>query len=145
VFDTIAGMTAASLVNCDLDARERMIAGVPALVAADAPPLAYLSNARSASDMGITIKDVQKHPRGGRSDRWHRPRRKRRRQHQQALGFAIAVAETNRTPNPDPHGEVAAPRVRLEHQEPPVPLRQERSDRYMSRISQTTPVQFPVR
>jgi hypothetical protein len=59
VLDTIAGMTAASLVNCDLDAREHMIARVAALVAADAPPLAYLSNAGPASDMGITIKDVQ--------------------------------------------------------------------------------------
>ena len=56
VLDTIAGMTAASLVNCDLDAREHMIARVAALVA---PPLAYLSNAGPASDMWITIKDVQ--------------------------------------------------------------------------------------
>ena len=59
VLDTIAGMTAASLTRCDLEAREHMIARVAALVAADAPPLAYLMNAGPASDMGITAKDVQ--------------------------------------------------------------------------------------
>ena len=59
VLDTIAAMTAASLENCDLDAREHMIARIAALVAADAPPLAYLVNAGPASDMGVTFKDVQ--------------------------------------------------------------------------------------
>src|SRR4051812_30597653 len=59
VLDTIAGMTAASLASCDLDAREHMIARVAALVAADAPPLSYLMNAGAASEMGITVKDVQ--------------------------------------------------------------------------------------
>jgi hypothetical protein len=59
VLDTIGGMTAVSLASCDLDAREHMIARVAALVAADAPPLSYLMNAGPASDLGITVKDVQ--------------------------------------------------------------------------------------
>ena len=36
-----------------------MIARVAALIAADAPPLSYLTNAGPASEMGITAKDVQ--------------------------------------------------------------------------------------
>jgi alkylhydroperoxidase/carboxymuconolactone decarboxylase family protein YurZ len=59
VLDTVATMTAASLTNCDLDAREHMLVRIAALVAADAAPLAYLMNAGPASDMGITVKDVQ--------------------------------------------------------------------------------------
>jgi len=59
VLDTIAGMTAASLENCNLSAREHMIARVAALVAADAPPLSYLVNAGPSAEMGVTAKDVQ--------------------------------------------------------------------------------------
>jgi len=59
VLNTIGGMTAASLENSNLDAREHMIARVAALIAADAPPLSYLTNAGPASEMGITLTDVQ--------------------------------------------------------------------------------------
>jgi hypothetical protein len=101
VLDTIAGMTAASLVNCDLDAREHMIARVAALVAADAPPLSYLSNAGPASDMGITIKDVQNilvavAPIVGTARVVTAAGNITR-----ALGFAIVVAENESTPNSD--------------------------------------------
>lgn len=59
VLDTIGGMTAVSVELTDLDAREHMLVRVAALVASDAPPLSYLANARLASDVGITIDDVQ--------------------------------------------------------------------------------------
>ncbi|HEX6659699.1 MAG TPA: carboxymuconolactone decarboxylase family protein [Ilumatobacter sp.] len=59
MLDTIAGMTAASFDNCNLDAREHMIARVAALVAADAPPVSYLLNAGVATDVGVTGEDIQ--------------------------------------------------------------------------------------
>jgi alkylhydroperoxidase/carboxymuconolactone decarboxylase family protein YurZ len=59
VLDTIAAMTAVSLAECNLDAREHVLVRLAALVAADAPPLSYLANARSSSDVGVTLEDVQ--------------------------------------------------------------------------------------
>jgi hypothetical protein len=59
VLDTIAAMTAASLQNCDLEAREHMLVRLAALVAAGAPPLSYLVNAEVAGDVGVTAEDVQ--------------------------------------------------------------------------------------
>ena len=59
VLDTLAGMTAASIERCNLDAREMMLARIAALVAVDAPPASYLLNAGAASDLGVTLEDVQ--------------------------------------------------------------------------------------
>jgi alkylhydroperoxidase/carboxymuconolactone decarboxylase family protein YurZ len=58
VLDTLADMTAASM-RSKLDAREHMIARVAALVAVGAPPASYLANAGVASDVGVTLDDVQ--------------------------------------------------------------------------------------
>jgi hypothetical protein len=59
VLDTIATMTAASIENCQLAPRELMMARIAALVAMDAPPASYLLNAGTASDVGITLEDVE--------------------------------------------------------------------------------------
>jgi hypothetical protein len=59
VLDTIGGMTAVSLEFSDLAAREHMIARLAALIAVGAPPVSYLANAGVASDVGMTIDDVQ--------------------------------------------------------------------------------------
>jgi alkylhydroperoxidase/carboxymuconolactone decarboxylase family protein YurZ len=59
VLDTLAAMTAASIEECDLDPRELMLARIAALAAVDAPPISYLLNAGTASDVGITLEDVQ--------------------------------------------------------------------------------------
>jgi hypothetical protein len=59
VMDTIGIMTAASLENCQLEAREHMLVRIAALAAADAPPLSYLANAGAAGETGVTLEDVQ--------------------------------------------------------------------------------------
>ena len=59
VLDTLAAMTAASVEECNLEARELMLARLAALVAVDAPPISYLLNAGAASDVGVTLEDVQ--------------------------------------------------------------------------------------
>jgi Na+/H+-dicarboxylate symporter len=59
LLDTLATMTAASLERCNLEPRELMLARVAALAAAGAPPVSYLVNAGTASDVGITLEDVQ--------------------------------------------------------------------------------------
>ncbi len=59
VLDTIGVMTAISVELSDLEAREHMLVRLAALVAADTPPLSYLANAGLASDVGITLDDVQ--------------------------------------------------------------------------------------
>jgi alkylhydroperoxidase/carboxymuconolactone decarboxylase family protein YurZ len=59
VLDTLAGMTAASMMSCNLDPRELMLARLAALIAAGAPPASYLVNAGAASDVGVTLEDVQ--------------------------------------------------------------------------------------
>jgi len=59
LLDTLAAMTAVSFEECELDPRELMIARIAALVAAGAPPASYLVNAGTASDVGITLEDVQ--------------------------------------------------------------------------------------
>ena len=48
-----------SIERCNLDAREMMLARIAALAAVDAPPASYLLNAGAASDVGITLDDVQ--------------------------------------------------------------------------------------
>jgi alkylhydroperoxidase/carboxymuconolactone decarboxylase family protein YurZ len=59
VLDTLADLTAASLEHCDLQPRELMLARIAALAAVDAPPVSYLLNAGAASEVGITLDDVQ--------------------------------------------------------------------------------------
>ena len=59
VLDTIAAMTAVSIESCSLDPRELMIARIAALAAVDAPPASYLLNAGTASELGLTLEDVQ--------------------------------------------------------------------------------------
>jgi len=59
VLDTLATMTAASLENCTLEAREFMLVRIAALVASGAPAASYLANAGTAADVGVTLEDVQ--------------------------------------------------------------------------------------
>ena len=59
VRDTLAMMTAASIENSDLSAREHMIARIAALIAVDAPPASYALNVEVAADSGITLDDIQ--------------------------------------------------------------------------------------
>jgi hypothetical protein len=59
VLDTLALMTVASLENCELEPRELMLARIAALAAVGAPAVSYLLNAGSASDVGVTLEDVQ--------------------------------------------------------------------------------------
>ncbi len=59
VLDTLAGITAVSIANCNLDPRDLMLARIAALVAVDAPAASYLLNAGTASDAGVTLEDVQ--------------------------------------------------------------------------------------
>lgn len=59
VLDTLAAITMASLENCDLDPRDLMMARIAALVAVGAPSASYLLNAGTASDVGVTLDDVQ--------------------------------------------------------------------------------------
>ena len=59
VRDTLAAMTAVSIENCDLSAREHMIARIAALVALDAPAASYALNVEVAADSGVTLDDIQ--------------------------------------------------------------------------------------
>ena len=59
VLDTLAEITAVSIANSNLAPRELMLARIAALAAVDAPPASYLLNAGTASDVGITLDDVQ--------------------------------------------------------------------------------------
>ena len=59
VRDTLAMMTAASIENSDLPAREHMIARIAALIAVDAPPASYALNVEVAADSGITLDDIE--------------------------------------------------------------------------------------
>lgn len=59
VLDAVGAMTVISVELSELEAREHMLVRLAALVASDAPPLAYLANAGVASDVGVTVEDVQ--------------------------------------------------------------------------------------
>jgi hypothetical protein len=59
VLNTLAEITAVSIANSNLEAREHMLARLAALVAVDAPPASYLLNAGTASEVGLTLEDVQ--------------------------------------------------------------------------------------
>jgi hypothetical protein len=57
--DTLAAMTAASLENSNLEARELMLVRAAALAATNAPPASYLLNIGPAADAGLTLADMQ--------------------------------------------------------------------------------------
>jgi len=59
LIDTLAVMTAASVENTNLDARELMLVRVAALVSTGAPAASYVLNVGAATDAGITLDDVQ--------------------------------------------------------------------------------------
>jgi len=59
VLDTLAEMTAVSVANGSLEAREHMLVRLAALVAVDAPAASYLLNAGTSADVGVTLEDVQ--------------------------------------------------------------------------------------
>ena len=59
VRDTLAAMTAVSIENSDLSAREHMIARIAALVAVDAPAASYALNVEVAADSGLTLDDIE--------------------------------------------------------------------------------------
>jgi alkylhydroperoxidase/carboxymuconolactone decarboxylase family protein YurZ len=59
VLNTLAEITAVSLVRGTLPAREHVLARLAALVAVDAPAASYLMNVDSAVATGVTVEDVQ--------------------------------------------------------------------------------------
>ena len=59
VLDTLADMTAASLVRNSLAPRELMLVRIAALIAVDAAPASYLMNAGAAEESGVTADDIQ--------------------------------------------------------------------------------------
>jgi hypothetical protein len=59
VLDTLAEITAISIANSSLGARELMLTRIAALAAMDAPAVSYLMNVGAAADSGITLEDVQ--------------------------------------------------------------------------------------
>jgi alkylhydroperoxidase/carboxymuconolactone decarboxylase family protein YurZ len=59
VLDCLTEMTAVSLAEGSLEAREHMLARLAALVAVGAPDASYLMNAAAASEVGVTLEDVQ--------------------------------------------------------------------------------------
>jgi len=59
LLDTLADMTAASLERAGLVDRELMLVRVAALAAVGAPPASYLLNLGAASEVGLTLEDVQ--------------------------------------------------------------------------------------
>jgi alkylhydroperoxidase/carboxymuconolactone decarboxylase family protein YurZ len=59
VLDALAEMTAVSLEEGTLSAREHMIARIAALAAVGAPATSYLLNADAAAEVGVTLEDVQ--------------------------------------------------------------------------------------
>jgi alkylhydroperoxidase/carboxymuconolactone decarboxylase family protein YurZ len=59
VLDTVLAITAVSLEEGTLEAREHMLARLAALIAVGAPAQSYLLNLGTAADMGVTLEDVQ--------------------------------------------------------------------------------------
>ena len=59
VLDTLADMTAASLVRNSLVPRELMLVRIAALIAVGAAPASYLMNAGAAAESGVTADDIQ--------------------------------------------------------------------------------------
>ena len=59
LLDTMIEMTEASIKHANLDDRQLMMVRFAALAAVDAPPASYLLNMAAASDLGLTLEDVQ--------------------------------------------------------------------------------------
>ena len=59
VLDTLLDITAVSVDQGTLEAREHMLVRLAALVAVDAPAASYLLNLGAAVDVGVTLEDVQ--------------------------------------------------------------------------------------
>src|SRR4051812_32843179 len=59
VLDTLVAITAVSVEEGTLEAREHMLVRLAALVAVDAPAGSYLLNLGTAVDVGVTLEDVQ--------------------------------------------------------------------------------------
>lgn len=59
VLNALADITAVSLVHGTLPAREHVLARIAALVAIDAPATSYVLNVGSATEVGVTLEDVQ--------------------------------------------------------------------------------------
>lgn len=59
VLDALAEITAVSIAEGTLPAREHMIARIAALAAVGAPAASYLLNAGTAAEVGVTLEDVQ--------------------------------------------------------------------------------------
>jgi len=59
VLDTLAAMTAESVVRCGLDANSLVAARIAALVAVDAPEVSYIAHLGVAADAGVTVEQVQ--------------------------------------------------------------------------------------
>ena len=59
VLNTLAEMTAVSVANGTLNAREHMLARLAALVAVDAPTASYVLNFGTSADVGVTLEDAQ--------------------------------------------------------------------------------------
>jgi alkylhydroperoxidase/carboxymuconolactone decarboxylase family protein YurZ len=57
--DSLAAITAVSIAEGALEAREHMLARLAALVAVGGPDASYLLNAAAAADVGVTLEDVQ--------------------------------------------------------------------------------------
>jgi hypothetical protein len=59
LLDTLTDMTAASLERAGLVDRELMLVRIAALAAVGAPPSSYLLNLGAATEIGLTLEDVQ--------------------------------------------------------------------------------------
>ena len=59
LLDTLAAMTAASLVKADLEPYELMLVRLAALAAVDAPEASYLLNIGPAAEAGLTVESAQ--------------------------------------------------------------------------------------
>ncbi|MBB5640028.1 hypothetical protein BJ997_000576 [Cryobacterium roopkundense] len=59
VMDAITDINAVSLARTDLDARSLLLVRIAALVAVDAPIASYLLHVGPASDVGLTVDDVE--------------------------------------------------------------------------------------
>jgi alkylhydroperoxidase/carboxymuconolactone decarboxylase family protein YurZ len=59
ILDTLTAMTAASIVESELDPQSLMLVRLAALVAVDAPTESYLLNLGPAAETGLTLESAQ--------------------------------------------------------------------------------------
>ena len=59
VLDTIADMTAASIVHCGLDDDQLILVRLAALAAVDARPVSYLAHFGASVEAGVTLEQAQ--------------------------------------------------------------------------------------